>query len=416
MFKLITILGFFFVQSAVAATLHVAQWGMDDPGCGSANAPCESIGQAETNAGPNDRILVQPGIYTENVSLDQPGLRLESVAGNHGTVIEAEFGSQSVVSVAADKIRVGKKARGFTLRGGTGNFLAGIRVEPGVESGVRIEGNRIEDSYYGILARGDKTLVRYNLIVNTTSSAAVYCVECTRFQILKNRIRSSIAQGLLIEGSSGGLIRENRVFNTGGSGMSPAILIKDSIAQNSTNIKLRDNVVSGATGFALEVPASGSDGLEVRNNILAETGSGALLTNDASHAKGPVVRDNVAALIGSEPTVTGFTLSTSGITPAYQFSGNHAVSVSGYGVAISVNAATTGFKNNTTYASGTGNGVLVSPGGSLNFAKHFWGGTPEFDTNGGTDQHDALQATGATVSGTSTNKAGPIKTSRAAKL
>ena len=56
-------------SSALPATLHVSNSGIDAPGCGG-SSPCRSIGQAVANAAAGDKIVVGPGLYSNNLDGD----------------------------------------------------------------------------------------------------------------------------------------------------------------------------------------------------------------------------------------------------------------------------------------------------------------------------------------------------------
>ena len=123
--------------SGHAKTLHVAKWGVDDPTSGGTSQPFLTIGAALMNAGRNDRIVVQPGIYEESLIIDAEGVKLESVAGRHGTIIDATGLGSNVVDIEATKVRLGKKGKGFTLRCDTGRD--GVYIDRNVDpSNVRV--------------------------------------------------------------------------------------------------------------------------------------------------------------------------------------------------------------------------------------------------------------------------------------
>ncbi|HSF40928.1 MAG TPA: nitrous oxide reductase family maturation protein NosD [Thermoanaerobaculia bacterium] len=120
--------------AAQAATLEVG------PG-----SPYRSIGAAVAAAAPGDEVLVRAGLYRENVTIAQPlVLRGEPGAvldgGGQGTVVLVKKGPSAV--------------RGLTVRGSGDSFLyedSGIKLDGAAD--CTVEGNRVEDSLFGILAR-----------------------------------------------------------------------------------------------------------------------------------------------------------------------------------------------------------------------------------------------------------------------
>ena len=77
--------------SALSATLQVSNTVMDAPGCGG-TSPCRSIGQAVANAAAGDKIVVGPGLYSDNLDGDLgvsgPGRGAEGRDHDHETTAD----------------------------------------------------------------------------------------------------------------------------------------------------------------------------------------------------------------------------------------------------------------------------------------------------------------------------------------
>src|SRR5260221_1335670 len=72
---------------AWAATRHVENWGVDSGSCGTAAAPCRTIGQAVALAVAGDTILVGPGLYGDTLGEPAGGIVLSNavtVKSTHG--------------------------------------------------------------------------------------------------------------------------------------------------------------------------------------------------------------------------------------------------------------------------------------------------------------------------------------------
>lgn len=106
-----------FFNNSFAGTYTVAKWGADSASCGGSSAPCLTIQQAVDNAGSNSKIIVQPGLYQENVNIITDGLQMESTGGRYSTIIQASDTSDHVLEINASKISIGKKGKGFTFKG-----------------------------------------------------------------------------------------------------------------------------------------------------------------------------------------------------------------------------------------------------------------------------------------------------------
>jgi len=120
-----------------AATLTVANNGLDSDTCGSSAAPCRSISQAIAHASEGDTLVVGPGRYGDlngNGSFGDPGdedaevgggctcmvkinkpLKLVSSDGAAVTVLDVGGADLGAVVIQADSVVFGKQGQGFTL-------------------------------------------------------------------------------------------------------------------------------------------------------------------------------------------------------------------------------------------------------------------------------------------------------------
>jgi copper-binding protein NosD len=130
---------------ATAATLHVANNGLETAACG-AQDPCRTISRAINLAMPGDTILVRPGRYGDvnrngaydglneetggltsansaGVLVNKP-LTILSTQGADATIIDMGGITESAVRISADNVRFGDRNKGFTLTGGQNFGLA----------------------------------------------------------------------------------------------------------------------------------------------------------------------------------------------------------------------------------------------------------------------------------------------------
>ena len=110
-------------------TLTVATKGSDSGNCRS--RPCETLGYALTQAGPNDKIVICPGIYPEsaNANVVKPGLtglKITSVGSAARTVIDATGNANGILIQAS-----GVSVTGLTVKNAS---LEGILAEPPLSS------------------------------------------------------------------------------------------------------------------------------------------------------------------------------------------------------------------------------------------------------------------------------------------
>ena len=110
-------------------TLTVATTGSDSGNCRS--GPCKTLGYALTQAGPNDKIVIAPGIYPEsdNANVVKPGLKglsIRSIGSAARTVIDATGNANGIVIQAS-----GVSVTGLTVKNAS---LEGILAEPPLSS------------------------------------------------------------------------------------------------------------------------------------------------------------------------------------------------------------------------------------------------------------------------------------------
>lgn len=121
--------------------------------------PYTSVAAAVAAARPHDTVVVEAGVYAEGpVVVDRP----LTLMGREGAVLDGE-GERGLILVTADSVSV----TGLTLRD-TGITFAEDRAALEVEKArwCRIEGNRIEDAFFGIyLANSGDCLVKDNLLI-----------------------------------------------------------------------------------------------------------------------------------------------------------------------------------------------------------------------------------------------------------
>ena len=90
------------VAQAQAATLNVANYGVDNPGCGSANAPCRSLGVAIGKARDGDHIVVGPGCYIAAVAASWSLVPRRQGARGSTIGMQVSYPSAADAAVVAD--------------------------------------------------------------------------------------------------------------------------------------------------------------------------------------------------------------------------------------------------------------------------------------------------------------------------
>ncbi len=291
---------------AAAKTLYVAKWGTDDADCGARTTPCENIQDAIDNAKKNDKIVVAPGKYEENLVIsdmdgeDRTGLKLESESGRYATFIVSVDGLEPVFKSNQTKLQIGKSGKGFTF---DGDNLGSSGIEAVTDcTSCKIDGNRFLNIHAGLLVSGERIQIRNNIIealnaAVSTTDLGIYCSACPKGLIQENTIMNGGSNGIAIESSDGINVLKNRI--SGGNVTS----IGMSVSGNTDTFKLRDNVVEGR---------SSNSGIEILNlskvtiqgNIVSGNGNG-LNMFGTEIGNGTTIKHNLALLNENNGIVVG---------------------------------------------------------------------------------------------------------------
>jgi hypothetical protein len=192
-----------------AATLQVANNGLDAPGCGTKAAPCRSITRALAAAANGDTIVVGPGRYGD---LDRDGtlgeageegtavgalivvdkaVSILSSTGAVWTIIDVAGFNRDAVRITASGARFGKAKKGFTL------FDAGS------------DGVSIEDVAANVVVEGNLAVRTGNGFTTSGTGGG---------HVIVGNVASAGGAGVLLGSAGGGTARSNLAVANTGSG------------------------------------------------------------------------------------------------------------------------------------------------------------------------------------------------------
>jgi len=212
------------------AIIHVANNGLDGPGCGTPASPCRSISAGIAAAAEGDTVLVRPGLYGELDMDGALGSQGEETGDNYGvialnkrvTVISSQGAAvtsirgiegRSIVSLGASGAQFGAKDAGFTLNN---TNLWGISTQP--------------------LARGK---IAGNILRNVPSGIVIQSSEL--WEVNDNVVSITGGQGIVLQSAASGTgavwVHDNIVF---GDDFQEGIQIGPRAAH-----RVYDNVVNG---------------------------------------------------------------------------------------------------------------------------------------------------------------------------
>jgi hypothetical protein len=218
---------------SLAATLHVANNGVDAPGCGTDTAPCRSISAAINAAVDDDLVLVRPGKYGDldgDDALGNPGeetgnyngavyinkrITVLSTEGAGATVIRGISSVPFVVYMDASGAQFGERAQGFTVYGAnsfgvSNNGMSGGKVAGNIAQGmavgffivstsaeVEISHNTAIHNYAtGIVGASSggtagATFIHHNLVIGEDNSTGIAAEGTGAHRVVANRISNN---------------------------------------------------------------------------------------------------------------------------------------------------------------------------------------------------------------------------------
>jgi hypothetical protein len=173
--------------AATANTLHVANNGLDEPGCGTETFPCRSISAAIAAAVDDDTVLVRPGRYGDISDDDALGgvgeeaghqngalyinkrVKVISTAGAGATVIKGVSSIPFVVYMDTSGAQFGDRNAGFTVYGAnsfgvSNNNMASGKIAGNIASGMAV-------GFY-IVSIGDVE-ISYNTAIGNTAAGII---------------------------------------------------------------------------------------------------------------------------------------------------------------------------------------------------------------------------------------------------
>jgi parallel beta-helix repeat protein len=296
----------------------------NDKNLGTKISPFRTISKAAREAGAGDVVLIQAGIYYEDIvplHSGEPGKYITyQSAGNGEVIVDAEGGKRAGCIEIDDKSYL--KFIGLTVRGAN-SFMtwprAGISMTDGTNH-INLDDITAYDNYFGIMAYGNEkpvsditvtnsrtfssnktgnthygiffykkvydSSILNNHVAYTFPEAQSYGIEIAtdfpgqqangarRIVIAGNEVDHNESEGIHTWNAAGILIRGNTLRNNGATGIQ--------IEDGSEDIVVEDNLSEdNAQTYEFEagVWIDGSKNVLVRNNILRRNKVGLLVTS-----------------------------------------------------------------------------------------------------------------------------------------
>jgi hypothetical protein len=320
---------------ARAVTRFASNSGVDSPTCGAAASRCRSITQAVLNSAPGDRVIVGPGIYSDDLDGDSiagepgeepgqinigvAGLAVQSSGGAAATLIHRRLGAPSNgVLISANGVKFGRLGKGFTVM--TQGNVNSTNVSVTAPTGVEVIGNVITGTInFGFGVTGTGGLLKDNRVLCGPGGGAI---GVALLAAQDTRVERNAVQGCSIAfiAAGPGIVLTRNLASGNGTGFNLG-----SIAEMTRNAAL-GNSSTGATlnpGAVLGLIASNT--FSGNATIASPLNNCGLYNNTGGHViatdnfwgsvtgPGPDPADQVCNAVGSSTTTTPF--ATVDVTP-----------------------------------------------------------------------------------------------------
>jgi len=180
---------FLWTGASLAAVIHVPE-------------DYRSIQQAIEVAAPEDEILVNEGVYRENLLIDKK-VSLRSISGPSSTLIEAAYESSPSIKI--------EKATGAVLRGfsATGSLVAGVLMSGA--DGVTVADCRFTGNGSGMVMHGTSGSSIIDNVSNSNDQYGLYMERSHGNRIERNTASLNRDKGFFISNSNDNRIAGNSV-------------------------------------------------------------------------------------------------------------------------------------------------------------------------------------------------------------
>lgn len=291
------------------------------------NVPADhgTISAAVTAANPGDEIVVAPGTYNENVTVNK-SLIIRSSGGRGVTTVNGSSAALGTFLIQADNVTIGGPGQGFTIRGydnvDPAIEFAAIYVQ-GARNNLTIRGNElVADGEAGLLTEFGNAVNNLTVNANVFSGKTFTGSEAGDCGFTNQFSAANVPRQLVnIPTGSGVVFTSNSITGTAGSASSASGCT--TTGQGNTLVTIdASNVSIWGNNFAGTTTRFGSH-LRVRGvnvSIYCNTFNNAGLGSAATHI---TFNDGLTALTGgaSPSTVAGVAAANTFISEGSYFTG-----------------------------------------------------------------------------------------------
>ena len=216
---------------------------VDDNGEGCPEVDFTTIQEAINSAATGDKIIVCPGTYNENITVNKT-LTIESKNGADSTTIQAADSQEDVVRITANYVEI----NGFTIKEATGQDKNGINIVQNV-SNCEIINNTVINNYRGILVYGHYNTIRDNNANSNSGGAGggIAVLYSDHNTIDGNTANSNMTAGIALSCECyDNTVTDNHCSNNLGCGIYLGVSSRNEIASNNVDLNI-EGIYLGAS-------------------------------------------------------------------------------------------------------------------------------------------------------------------------
>lgn len=199
----------------------------------------KSIQQAIDAAAPDDEIIVNAGVYKENILIEKT-VALKASAGPSSTLVQAA--DESKPSIKVNKA-VNATVTGFSA---TGSLAAGVLMSSA--SNITLTDCRFTDNASGIVMHGTTNSTIKNNVSNSNDQYGLYMEKSHGNRVEQNTASLNRDKGFFISNSNGNWILNNSVNLNSWDGIMVYASTENTITGNKTLRNTYGIVISESNG------------------------------------------------------------------------------------------------------------------------------------------------------------------------
>ena len=201
-----------------------------------------SIEAAVSSASEGDIIVVNPGVYSENLVINKENLSILSLSGSpDDTIVKSYYNNLDVFKVTSNNVTI----RGFSIEGARYyDPLSGIHLD-NVENCL-IANNALSNNWEGLYLKNSNRNTLINNIANSNSGYGFYLLNSQNNTFAQSKANSNDDGGFYLRNSEKNIFINNNASTSEGYGFHLSdsrnnFIVSNNISENGYGIRMEDS-------------------------------------------------------------------------------------------------------------------------------------------------------------------------------